>query len=98
MTCGQIQEGPGTVAFKAQIDSLTAGEYPNLAKVQQRSSNAMGRSGERSLRRAPRYRRPADIEDAGWAPEILEKGPEVNSSPRFRTNRQHNGCRAIPQN
>jgi hypothetical protein len=45
----------------------------------------MGRSGERSLRHAPRYRRPADIEDAGWAPEILEKGPEANSSPRVRT-------------
>src|ERR1700756_5887307 len=62
------------VAFKAQIDSLTAGGYPNLAKVQQRSSNAMGGSDERSLRHAARIRRPADIVNAGWAPEILEKG------------------------
>src|SRR5579862_4561382 len=87
-----------SVAFKAQIDSLTAGEYPNLQKVQQRSSNAKGRSGERSLRHAPRYRRPGDIGDAGWAPEIWEKGLEANSSLRVHTNRPHNGCRAIPQN
>ena len=70
-----------SVALNGQIDSLTAGEYPNLPKVRQRSSNARARSGEQSLQHAPRYRRPADTEAAGWAPEILEKGPEANGSP-----------------
>jgi hypothetical protein len=49
---------------------FTAREYSNRAEERQRPSNATGRSGERSPQRDPRYRRPADIEDAGWVPEI----------------------------
>lgn len=87
-----------SIARCCNLDHFTGREYSNRAQERQRSSNATGRSGERSLRPALRCRRPADIEDAGCVPEILEKGLEANSSLRVRTIRPHNGCRAIPQN
>ena len=72
--------------------------YPNREREQRQSLNARGRSRERNLRHDLRCRRLADIEDAGWARAILEKGPEASSSPPVRTNCRRSGCRAIPQN
>ena len=70
-----------TIAKRERL--FTVREYSDRAEERQRPSNATGRSGGRSPQRDPRCRLPAGIEDAGWVPEILEKGPEANSDARI---------------
>lgn len=69
--------------------------------IRRRTSNRLrmqgGRSSAQNLQRAPRCRRPADIEDGESAPVNWERARESSNFPRPRTNYRRSGCLATRQ-